>query len=67
MSIRKEMVDKLYLLDVEIAQLQARRKGVEFVIQITEQAAFSEEQEKAILASYGIGLSIGELGVKKGL
>jgi hypothetical protein len=67
MSIRKEMIDKLYLLDVEIAQLQARRKGVEFVIQITEQADFSEEQEKAILASYGIGLSISELGVKKGL
>ena len=67
MSIRKEMVDKLYLLDVEIAQLQAKRKGVEFVIQITEQAAFSEEQEKTILASYGIGLSIGGLGVKKGL
>ncbi len=66
MSIRKEMIDKLYLLDVEIAQLQARRKGVEFVIQITEQAEFSEDQEKAILASYGIGLSINALGVKKG-
>lgn len=65
MSIRKEMIDKLYLLDVEIAQLQARRKGVEFVIQITEQADFSEEQEKAILASYGIGLSISAMGVQK--
>lgn len=65
MSIRREMVDKLHLLDVEIAQLQARRNGIEFVIQITESADFSEEQEKAILASYGIGLSISALGVKK--
>lgn len=61
MSIRKQMSDKLYLLDLEIAQLQARRKGVEFVIQITEAAEFSEEQEKAILASYGIGLSINKM------
>lgn len=64
MSIRKQMSDKLYLLDLEIAKLQARRKGVEFVIQITEQAEFSEEQEKAILASYGIGLSIKNMGVQ---
>ena len=64
MSIRKQMSDKLYLLDLEIAQLQARRKGVEFVIQITEAAEFSEEQEKAILASYGIGLSIRNIGVQ---